>query len=94
MTSISTPAAPPILCEAASNLDTARSAVSVGEPGTQNRKTVGPQEGKINQQENTMGPYLFIHTWNSKQPVFVMDVWLNNHFPCKDFESSNWNNHL
>ena len=31
---------------------------------------------------------------NSKQPVFFkMDVWLNNHFPCKEFESSNWNNH-
>ena len=24
---------------------------------------------------------------------FLMDVWLNNHFPCKDVESSNWNNH-
>ena len=24
---------------------------------------------------------------------FLMAVWLNNHFPCKDFESSNWNNH-
>ena len=22
-----------------------------------------------------------------------MDVWWNNHFLCKDFESSNWNNH-
>ncbi len=24
---------------------------------------------------------------------FLMDVWSNNHFQCKDFESSNWNNH-
>ncbi len=23
-----------------------------------------------------------------------MDVWWNNHFLCKDWESSNWNNHL
>ena len=23
-----------------------------------------------------------------------MDVWLNNHFSCKDLESSYWNNHL
>ena len=25
---------------------------------------------------------------------FLMDVWWNNHFPSKDLESSNWNNHL
>ena len=25
---------------------------------------------------------------------FKMDVWWNNHFLCKDLESSNWNNHL
>ena len=25
---------------------------------------------------------------------FLMDVWLNNHFPSKDLESSNLNNHL
>ena len=25
---------------------------------------------------------------------FLLDVWLNNYFPCKDLESSNWNNHL
>ena len=24
---------------------------------------------------------------------FFMDVWLKDHFPCKDVESSNWNNH-
>ena len=24
---------------------------------------------------------------------FLMDVWWNKPFPCKDFESSNWNNH-
>ena len=23
-----------------------------------------------------------------------MDVWWNNHFSCKDLESSNWNNHF
>ena len=25
---------------------------------------------------------------------FLMDVWWNNHFSCKDLESSNWNNHF
>ena len=25
---------------------------------------------------------------------FLMDVWWNNRFPCKDLESSNWNNLL
>lgn len=30
-------------------------------------------------------------TLNNK---FLMDVWLNNHFPCKDLESSNGNNHF
>ena len=24
---------------------------------------------------------------------FFMDVWWNNHFLCRDLESSNWNNH-
>ena len=37
---------------------------------------------------------LCIYTWNSKEPVFFKDVWLNSHFPCKDLESSHWNNHL
>ena len=33
-------------------------------------------------------------TWNPISNQFKVDVWWNNHFPCKDLESSNWNNHL
>ena len=29
-----------------------------------------------------------------KYNQFFMDVWLNNHFPSKGLESSNWNNHF
>ena len=37
--------------------------------------------------------------WKKQPPgtpnnQFLMDVWWNNHFLCKDLESSNWNNHL
>ena len=37
------------------------------------------------------GKYIYIPGTLNNQ--FLMDVWLNNHFPCKDVESSNWNNH-
>ncbi len=32
-------------------------------------------------------------SWNSKQPVFYGCLVISNHFSCKDFESSSWNNH-
>ena len=38
--------------------------------------------------------YIYIHTWNPKQPYLSMDVRWNNHFWFKELESSNWNNHL
>ena len=33
-------------------------------------------------------------TWNPKQPFINGWKWWNNHFLCKDLESSNWNIHL
>ena len=34
-----------------------------------------------------------VFSWNSKQPFINGCLVISNHFPCKDFESSNWNNH-
>ena len=33
-------------------------------------------------------------TWNPKQPFINRCLVISNHFLCKDWESSNWNNHL
>ena len=30
----------------------------------------------------------FMYTWNPQTTVFLLDVWWNNHFSCKDFDFS------
>ena len=33
--------------------------------------------------------HIYVYIPGTLNNQFLMDVWLNNHFPCKDFESSN-----
>ncbi len=55
------------------------------------------KSGEISYKVIFQGPWeatIFIFTWNPKQPVFNGCLVISNHFLCKDWESSNWNNHL
>ena len=44
--------------------------------------------------QNQHTPVTFIIYLELQTTTFLMDVWLNNYFPCKDLESSNWNSHF
>ena len=42
------------------------------------------------QQYITTFTHIYIYIPGTPNNQFLMDVWWNNHFPCKDWESSNW----